>query len=134
MTVSVVHWVSSRSKCLSCFSSIRCRTCCFSIYYVRSNGKDRSCRNSSTVGMISFNIFHKGMNNIISNIVNSVIIISVFWKISFDFIIYGNAVFVTNGFYFCIFNCGQRVSDNRKSCNTCCKPACDFFIMKRNLS
>ena len=63
----------------------------------------------------------------------TVIVVSVFWEISFNFVINGNTVFVTNWFYLGILDCGKRIGNNGKSGNSCGKPTGYFFVVESHL-
>ena len=105
VSITSMHWVCTRSKGFSGFSSIWSCSCIFTIRNVGSNGKNRSCRNSATVSVISADILHKGVKHFFCECIDTVIIISVFREISFNFKVYSNPLFITDWFYLCIFNC-----------------------------
>ena len=62
-----------------------------------------------TVGMAVFQFIHECTQQPYSDLVCSVIVITVSWEVSFDLIIGNDSAFITNRFYFCILDCGQRV-------------------------
>ena len=73
------------------------------------------------------------MDNVNSNLVYPVVIVSVFGEVSFYFVVNYDAVFITNGFYFGIFDGRQGVCNNRQAGNTGCKPAGYLMIVKSHL-
>ena len=105
MGIAAMHWVGTRCKCDSFFAAIWGCTGVLTIGYVRSNGKNRGCRNTSTVGVISFDITDEGVKHFFCNFIYTVIIVTVFREISFDFEINCYTILITDWFYFCIFNC-----------------------------
>ena len=89
-----MHGICAGSKSFSGFSSVWRGAGSFSIDHIRSNGKDGSSRNTAPVSVVCLNILHKFVDNIIGNLIHTVIIISVFWEISLGFIIHNNAMFI----------------------------------------
>ena len=83
--------------------------------------------------MISLHILHELMDNVVSNVVHTVIVISVFGEISLHLIIHSNAVFVTDHFYFRIFDGGQRICHHRKSGDSGSEPPGHLFVVERHL-
>ena len=61
------------------------------------------------------------MDNVNGNLVYPVIIIAVFGEVSLYFVVNYDAVFITNGLYFGIFDGRQGICNNRQAGNTGCK-------------
>ena len=133
MAVSVVHRVGSRRKGFPCLSSIRSGTSGFSVYHIGSNSQDGSGRDTAPVGVVAFYIGHKFMDDIVGNAVSAVVIIAVFWKVSFHFVVYDNTVFVPDGLYFCVFDGGKRICHYGEACDSRSEPAGDFFVVESHL-
>ena len=89
--------------------------------------------NKTRDSVVCLNILHKFVDNIIGNLIHTVIIISVFWEISLGFIIHNNAMFIPDGFYFGIFNGRQGICHHRKTGDSGSKPTGDFLVMKGHL-
>ncbi|CCZ35846.1 uncharacterized protein BN747_01032 [Firmicutes bacterium CAG:646] len=84
--------------------------------------------------MVSFDVRHKVMYNVISDIVYSVIVISVFREIALYFVIYNDTIFISYRLHFCVFDRRQRIGYYRQTCDTSCKPTGHIFIMKSHLN
>ena len=77
-----IAWISTRAEWLAGSSAVRKVSCSFAVYYIRSNGKDAGSRLRITICMILFDLLHKHFEHPYSDIVCSVVIISVSWEIS----------------------------------------------------
>ena len=82
MGITSMHRVCTRSKCYTFLSSIRCCSCIFSIGNIGCNGQNRCCLDTATVSMVSFYISDKGVEHLFCDLVNTIVVISIFREIS----------------------------------------------------
>ena len=129
-----VGWVSTWCKRLSGFSSIRKSTCSLTINYVGSNGKNRCGWLGITISMNMFQLLHECRKQFFRNAVSSVIIITITWEVTLNLEVCGNSVFITDCFYFCIFNSRQGVYYMRESGDTGCERTVNLCIDQSHLS
>ena len=87
-----------------CLTAIRCSTGSFSVYDVRCNRQNRGTWFGIAIGMTTTNLIKESTQQPGCDLISSWIIISITWEISLDFKVFGNAFFITNDFYFCIFD------------------------------
>ena len=116
--------VSARSQRLACFSSVRKRSCSFTINNIGCNGKDGCGRFGITVGMNVFQLSEESRQKICCDLVCSVVIVTIAWEISLNNKVCCNSVLITDCFYLCIFNCRQGIYYMRETCDTGCKGRC----------
>ena len=99
------------------------------VCYVGSNGKDGCCRNTVSVGVVSSDCRNKFVYDILSDFVYAVIVIAVFREVACCLKVNNNAVFIANNFNFGIFDSGQGVSYDGKTCNTRCEVTLNISVM-----
>ena len=129
MGITSMHRVCTRSKCYTFLSSIRCCSCIFTIGNIGCNGQNRCCLDTATVSMVSFYISDKGVEHLFCDLVNTIVVISIFREITLNLKVNGHTILITDWFDFCIFDRRKGVCYYRKSCNTGCKPSSHIFVM-----
>ena len=133
MGIAVVHWVSTRSKRNACTAAIRSVAGSLTIHDVRGNGQDRSGWDRITVGVVLANHVHENLNDVMSNGVNAVIIITVLREVALSDVIGNKAGLIADNPYLCILDCREGVSNNRKTSDACCKPTMNVLVVESHL-
>ena len=72
--------------------------------YVGSNSQDRGGCLGISVGMMLFDLVKECLQKPYSDVICSVIIVTISWEVSLGNIIDYDTGLITNGFYFCIFD------------------------------
>ena len=99
-----VRRVSSRCQRLSGFSSVRKRSCSFTINNVGCDGKDGCSWLGITIGMDVFQFLKECRKQCCCDLICSVIIITITWEVTFYYEICCDSVFVTNSFNLSVFD------------------------------
>ena len=84
--------------------------------------------------MIFFNLIKECTKKPYTNLIGTLIIVTVTWEVSLCLKSYYNTIFITNCLNFCVLNCTQRVNYMRESCNTGCECTAYIGINKSHLS
>ena len=96
MCITSVHRVSTGSKRLTFTTSIRCVTCCFTICYIGCNGKDGSCREAISVGVMSSYCCHEFVYDFLCDLIYTVIIVTIFREVTCCLEVNDDSVFVSD--------------------------------------
>ena len=64
---------------------------------------------AAAVSVVSLNILKEGVDDIAGDLIYTVVVIAVFWKIAFHDVVYNDAVFIPDCFYLRVFD-GDRES------------------------
>ena len=84
--------------------------------------------------MIFFNLIKECTKKPYTNLIGTLIIVTVTWEVSLCLKSYYNTIFITNSLNFCVLNCTQRVNYMRESCDTGCECTAYIGINKSHLS
>ena len=83
--------------------------------------------------MVLANHVHEDLNDIMSNGVNAVIIVTVLREVTLSDVIGNKTSLIADNSYLCILDCREGVSNNRKTCDACCKPTVNMLIVQSHL-
>ena len=104
--------VCTRCERSPCTSSIRKVTGELTIYNVGSNGQDRGCRLSTTIGVVLLNICDELLQKPYTDLISTVIIVTILREVAFYLEINCQACLrITNNLNLCILDSGQRVDN-----------------------
>ena len=68
-----------------------------------------------------FQLLKEGRKQSSSNLICSVIIITIAWEVTLYLEVCSDSVFITDRFYLCIFDSRKGINHMREACNTGCK-------------
>src|SRR5471032_3073034 len=108
--VTTMHWVSTWTKWRASTATVWGVTGFLTVNHVRGDGKNRLSCYSATVGTQFLNFLHETFYQVTSNLIYACIVVTKLRVFAFDFEVNSQAVFVTNGANFCIFDSRQGVS------------------------
>ncbi len=104
MCVTSVHRVSTRSERLSLLTSIRCVTCSLTVCYVGCDRKDRGCRDTISVSMMSSDRCHELVNDILCDQVNAVVVVTILRELACRLEVNDDAVLVADCLHLCVLD------------------------------
>ena len=104
-----VRRVCSRCQRLAGFSSVRKRSCSFTINNIGCDGKDGCGWLGITIGMDVFQLLKECGKQGCCDLVCSVIIVTITWEVTLNLEVCCDSVLVTDCFYFCIFDSGKGI-------------------------
>ena len=104
-----VRRVCSRCQRLASFSSVRKRSCSFTINNVGCDGKDGCGWLGITIGMDVFQLLKECGKQSCCDLVCSVIIVTITWEVTLNLEVCCDSVLVTDCFYFCTFDSGKGI-------------------------
>ena len=131
--VASVHRVCARCKGNALLSAIRCRTCVLAVGYVGCDREDRCRRDSAAVGVVALDIADECVKHFLCNVVNAVVIISVFREVALHLEVYSDSVLIADRLYLCVLDGRQGIRHNRKTSDSGREPAAHLLVMKRHL-
>src|SRR5476651_391392 len=108
--ITTVHWVSTWTEWSTSTTTVWSVTGFLTINHVRGDGQNRLSCYSATVGTQFLNFLHETFYQVTSDIIYARIVVTELWIFAFNFEVDSQAVFVTDGANFGVFDCRQGVS------------------------
>ena len=133
MSITAVQRVSTRSERLSLTTAIRCVTGCLTIGYVRSNGQYRHGRETVSVGVVTTDHHHELGNKVVSDLVYTVIIITVLRELAGGLEIYDDAILITDRLNGSVLDRGQGVCNYGQTSHTGCEVTANVSVVQSHL-
>src|SRR5471032_1429569 len=128
--VTTMHWVSTWAKWRTSTATVWGVTGFLTVNHVGSDGQNRLSCYSATVGTQFLNFLHETFYQVTSNIIYARIVVTELWIFAFNFEVDSQAVFVTDGANFGVFDCRQGVSSNGQTCDTTRHSAINITVMQ----
>ncbi len=133
MGITAVHRVSAGCERLAFLTSVRCVTSSLTVGYVGSNGKDRGCRNTVSVGVMSSDRGHELVNDLLSDLIYAVVVVAIFRELAGCLEVNDDAVLVSDRLNLRVLDSGKGVSHDGETCNTCCEITLNISVMESHL-
>ena len=111
--VTAVHGVSTGSKGLTLLTSVGRRAGSLTVHNVGGDGKDRCGGNAAAIGVILSDMLHKSVDYIVSDRVNTVIVVTKLGEIAINLIVGSDTCLVSDNLNLCVLNSGKRIRTER---------------------
>mmetsp|Transcript_19615 Transcript_19615/g.31597 ORF Transcript_19615/g.31597 Transcript_19615/m.31597 type:complete len:406 (-) Transcript_19615:649-1866(-) len=135
--VTAVHWICTGGECFALHATVGGRPRGLSVNQIGCNCENGESGLGSAIQWLFIEFFMKSRNYLDSKRVHAVVIVTVLWNFPIGVAsaeTNREAVFISNGVYFIVFQGSHRVCDNGKTRNAKCHQAIDVGIMQSHLN